>query len=32
VNVSLFAFTRLDSVWVILAAAGAGLVHAAVVG
>ena len=28
----LFAFTRLDSVWVVLAAAGVGLVHAAMVG
>jgi chromate transporter len=28
----LFAFTRLDSVWVIVAAAAAGLVHAAMVG
>jgi chromate transporter len=28
----LFAFTRLDSVWVILASAAAGLLHAAVVG
>ena len=28
----LFAFTRLESVWVVVAAAAAGLVHAAVVG